>query len=106
MATDALPEAEPRNRLSRARVLDAAIAQADAGGLDDLSMRKLADVLGVAPMALYRHVASRDDLIDGMIDVVFAEIDVPGTGPDWRSAMHQRAVSVRDAMAATGGRSG
>ena len=98
MATNALPEAERRNRLSRARVLHAAIAQADAGGLDDLSMRKLADVLGVAPMALYRHVANRDDLVDGMIDVVFAEIDVPGTGPDWRTAMHQRAVSVRDAM--------
>jgi AcrR family transcriptional regulator len=80
-------------------VLDAAIAQADAGGLDDLSMRKLAEVLEVAPMALYRHVASRDDLIDGMIDLVFAEIDVPGTGPDWRTAMHRRAVSVRDAMA-------
>jgi AcrR family transcriptional regulator len=99
VATNALPEANQRNRLSRARVLHAAIAQADAGGLDDLSMRKLADVLDVAPMALYRHVASRDDLIDGMIDVVFAEIDVPGTGPDWRTAMHQRAVSVRDAMA-------
>ena len=99
MATNALPGAEPRNRLSRARVLQAAIAQADAGGLDDLSMRKLAEVLEVAPMALYRHVASRDDLIDGMIDLVFAEIDVPATGPDWRTAMHRRAVSVRDAMA-------
>jgi AcrR family transcriptional regulator len=98
VATDALPGAEPRNRLSRARVLHAAIARADAGGLDDLSMRKLADVLEVAPMALYRHVANRDDLIDGMIDIVFAEIDVPGTGPDWRTAMYQRAVSVRDAM--------
>jgi AcrR family transcriptional regulator len=97
VATNALPGAEPRNRLSRARVLEAAITQADAGGLDDLSMRKLAEVLEVAPMALYRHVANRDDLIDGMIDLVFAEIDVPGTGPDWRTATRWHA---------TGGRSG
>ena len=59
-------------------------------------MRKLAEELGVAPMALYRHVANKDDLIDGMVDVVFGEIGLPPAGDDWRTAMRQRAISVRD----------
>ena len=99
MATTAPSPAARRARLSRDRVLRAAITQADAAGLDELSMRKLAETLDVAPMALYRHVASRDDLIDGMIDVVFSEIELPALGPDWRTAMRRRAVSVRDALA-------
>src|SRR2546425_1130228 len=98
MAIPAIPRAEPRIRLSRERVLRAAIAHADAGGLEELSMRKLAEVLGVAPMALYRHVANRDDLVDGMIDVVFSEIDLPSSGADWRTAMRRRAISVRDVL--------
>jgi AcrR family transcriptional regulator len=61
-------------------------------------MRQLADVLGVAPMALYRHVTNKDDLIDAMVDVVFSEIGVPGGGGDWKTAMRRRAVSVRDAL--------
>jgi AcrR family transcriptional regulator len=75
------------------------MAHADAGGLEALSMRKLADELGVAPMALYRHVANRDDLVDGMVDVVFSEIDLPSTSGDWGAAMRQRAISVRDVLA-------
>ena len=98
MATRTIPRAEPRNRLTRARVLRAAIAHADAVGLEALSMRTLAEVLGVAPMALYRHVANRDDLVDGIVDIVFSEIDLPSTGGDWRAAMRQRAISVRDAL--------
>jgi AcrR family transcriptional regulator len=89
---------DPRTRLSRERVLRAAIAHADAGGLEALTMRRLAEELGVAPMALYRHVANRDDLIDGMVDIVFGEIDLPSSGPDWRSAMRRRAISVRDVL--------
>jgi AcrR family transcriptional regulator len=89
----------PRERLSRDRILQAAIAQADAGGLDGLSMRTLADRLGMAPMALYRHISNKDDLIDGMVDVVFSEIDVPASDQDWRAAMRRRAISVRDALA-------
>ena len=85
--------------MSRERVLRAAIAHADAGGLDALSMRKLAEELDVAPMALYRHVANKDDLIDGMVDVVFSEVGLPSTGPDWRTAMRQRAISLRDVLA-------
>ena len=98
MATRALPDGQIRDRLSRERVLRAAIVHADAGGLEALSMRKLADELGVAPMALYRHVANKDDLIDGMVDIVFGEIDLPATGGDWRTAMRQRAISVHDAL--------
>jgi len=98
MARRAIPGTEPRSRLSRERVLSAAIAHADAGGLEALSMRKLADELGVAPMALYRHVANRDDLVDGMVDVVFREIDLPSGGESWRTAMRKRAISVRDAL--------
>lgn len=99
MATRTIFGGEPRSRLSRERVLDAAIGQADAAGLDALSMRTLADALGVAPMALYRHVANRDDLVDGMIDIVFGEIALPSSGRDWKVQMRRRAISVRDVLA-------
>jgi AcrR family transcriptional regulator len=99
MATETRSRSEPRSRLSRERVLKVAIAHADAGGLDALSMRKLADQLDVAPMALYRHVANKDDLIDGMVDVVFSEVGLPSIGPDWRTATRQRAMSLRDVLA-------
>jgi AcrR family transcriptional regulator len=98
MATRAISTAEPRPRLSRERVLRAAIAHADVGGLEALSMRTLAELLEVAPMALYRHVANREDLVDAMVDVVFSEVGVPSGGGDWKAAMRQRAISVRDAL--------
>lgn len=98
MATRATSTAERPARLSRERVLHAAIANADAGGLEGLSMRILAEQLGVAPMALYRHVANKEDLVDGMVDLVFSEIGVPSGGGDWKTAMRARAVSVRDAL--------
>jgi AcrR family transcriptional regulator len=99
MATPAIPGAEPRQRLSRERVLRAAIAHADSGGLEALSMRTLAEMLQVAPMALYRHVASKEDLIDAMVDVVFSEIGVPSGGGEWKTAMRRRAIAVRDVLA-------
>ena len=99
MATAPAASPAPRKRLSRERVLEAAIAHADAGGLEALTMRQLAEMLGVAPMALYRHVANKDDLIDAMVDVVFSEIGVPAGGGDWTTAMRLRALSVRDALA-------
>jgi AcrR family transcriptional regulator len=98
MATDPVPRAEPRIPLSRERVLRAAIAHADARGLDALTMRTLAEMLDVAPMTLYRHVANKDDLVDAMVDVVFSEIGVPPGGGDWQTSMRKRAVSVRDAL--------
>jgi AcrR family transcriptional regulator len=85
--------------LNRDRVLAAAVGLADVGGLESLSMRKLAQEFGVVPMALYKHVANRQALVDGMIDVVFAEIEIPdATGSDWRTAMWRRAHSVRGAL--------
>jgi AcrR family transcriptional regulator len=98
MATRALSTGATRKPLSRKRVLRAAMAHADKLGLSELSMRKLAEVLGVAPMALYRHIANKDDLIDAMIDVVFTEIELPARDADWKTAMRQRAISVRDAL--------
>jgi AcrR family transcriptional regulator len=90
--------AAPRRRLSRERVLRAAIAHADAGGLEALTMRTLAEMLEVAPMALYRHVANKDDLIDAMVDAVFNEIGVPSGGGDWRTAMRRRAIVVNETL--------
>lgn len=98
MATRARSTGATRKPLSRKRVLRAAMAHADKLGLSELSMRKLAEVLGVAPMALYRHIANKDDLIDAMIDVVFTEIELPAGDADWRTAMRQRAISVRNAL--------
>jgi AcrR family transcriptional regulator len=99
MPSDGASTANVRGRLSRDRVLRAAIEHADAGGLEALTMRTLAEMLDVAPMALYRHVASKDDLIDAMVDAVFAEIGVPSGGADWRASMRRRAIAVREALA-------
>jgi len=79
-------------------VLQIAVRQADKGGIDSLSMRKLGQELGVEAMALYYHFANKDDLIDGMVDLVFAEIELPHSGDQWRSAMRQRAIAVCDAL--------
>jgi AcrR family transcriptional regulator len=98
MAIRALATGVTRKPLTRKRVLRAAMAHADKFGLEELSMRKLAEVLRVAPMALYRHIANKDDLIDAMIDVVFTEIELPARDDAWRTAMRQRAVAVRDAL--------
>ena len=91
----------PRTRtpLSRDRVLRAALELADARGLEELTMRKLAKELGVEAMSLYNHVASKEAMIDGLIDIVFSEIEVAEPGEkDWRTAMRERAHSVRAAL--------
>ena len=89
--------ASPRPPLTRQRVLEAALALADRGGIESLSMRKLAQELGVEAMSLYHHVAGKDEILDGLVDIVFGEIALP-SGPDWRSAMRRRAVSAREAL--------
>jgi AcrR family transcriptional regulator len=89
-------QAEPV-RLSRERIVQAAVELADAEGLDGLSMRRLAEELDAAPMALYRHVANKDDLLDGMVDLVFGELEIP-TGVGWREAMRTRALDMRQAL--------
>ncbi|WP_370182255.1 TetR/AcrR family transcriptional regulator [Rhodococcus wratislaviensis] len=96
-ATD--PTVEPRVPLTRERVLRAAVALADDSGVEALTMRRIAQTLGVEAMSLYRHVKNKDDLLDGMVDVVFGEIDLPPHGPDWRSAMRRRAISAREVLA-------
>jgi len=87
--------AAARAPLSREAVLRAAVAFADEHGLASLSMRKLGDALGVEAMSLYNHVANKSALLDGMVDVVFGEIDLPVPGDGWRAAMRQRACSAR-----------
>jgi AcrR family transcriptional regulator len=85
--------------LSRERVLKAALELADGGGFHSLSMRKVAAKLRVEAMSLYNHVANKADLIDGLVDMVFSEIEVPEPGSvDWRTAMRSRALSVRAAL--------
>jgi AcrR family transcriptional regulator len=95
---DGARPAQPRAPLSRERVLRAAVALADQGGVDALSMRKLAQELGVVPMALYKHVANKDELLDGMIDVVVGEIDPPAALADWKTAIRRRVLSARGAL--------
>ncbi len=87
-----------RIRLNRDRVLEAAVALADQTGLEAFSMRALAQELGVVPMALYKHVANKDELLDGIVDIVFSEIDAPSANEDWRTALRRRAISTRDAL--------
>jgi AcrR family transcriptional regulator len=98
MAVRAPERTKRRTPLNRERVLRAALALADRGGFESLTMRKLAKELGVEAMSLYNHVANKDDLLDGMIDLVFGEIELPPTDVDWKTAMRRRAVSTRDAL--------
>jgi AcrR family transcriptional regulator len=90
--------AAPRLPLSRERVLRAAVALADASGLESLTMRRLGEGLGVEAMSLYKHVANKSDLLDGMTDAVFGEIELPEIGSEWRTAMRDRAISARAAL--------
>lgn len=90
--------AEPRPPLSREHVLSAAVALADDGGLAALTMRKLGERLRVEAMSLYHHVSGKDDLLDGMVDAVFAEIELPGAGAHWKAAIRRRAMSARAAL--------
>jgi AcrR family transcriptional regulator len=80
-------------------VLQAALQVADDGGFRSLSMRRVAAKLGVEAMSLYNHVAGKEDIVDGLVDIVFGEIDVPAPGSvDWKTAMRERAISVRAAL--------
>jgi len=88
---------KPRT-LTRERVLQTAVALADQRGLQELTMRKLANDLGVEAMSLYNHVANKGDLLDGMIELVFSEIDPPAAGADWKAELRKRAVSTRAAL--------
>ena len=86
---------EERPPLSRERVLRGAVAVADAGGIGALTMRSLARELGVKPMSLYYYVAGKAEILDGIVDLVFSEIDLPSPSGDWQSQMRRRADSAR-----------
>jgi AcrR family transcriptional regulator len=86
---------EERRPLSRERVLRAAVAVADATGLGSLTMRSLAQELGVTPMSLYHHVANKEEILDGIVDQVFSEIELPSPSGEWRSEIQRRAHSAR-----------
>lgn len=88
----------PREPLSRERVLRAGVALADERGIEGLSMRKLASHLGFEPMSLYNHVDSKDDLVEGMVDLVGAEVDQPPTGIDWKTGLRQVATSMHEML--------
>jgi AcrR family transcriptional regulator len=85
--------------LSRERVLRAAVGVADADGLASLTIRSLAEALGVKPMSVYHHVANKDEILDGVVDLVFGEMDLPAPGGDWREEMTRRAASARRVLA-------
>src|SRR2546428_11338473 len=99
MARSADRVAERRLPLSKGRVLRTAMAVADQGGIDSLSMRKLAQELGVEAMSLYHYVSSKDDILDGIVEIVVAEIELPSGGKDWRAALRRSAISFHDALA-------
>jgi AcrR family transcriptional regulator len=93
------PSVQPRAPLSKERVLHAAVALADERGIESLTMRALGEELGVEAMSLYYYVTNKDALLDGMVDVVFSEIELPTTDVDWKTAMRRRAISTREALA-------
>jgi AcrR family transcriptional regulator len=100
MSSDMAERAQTPRRtpLNRDRVLRAAVALADEAGIDALSMRHLAQELGVVPMALYKHVANKEELLDGMVEVIIGEIDPPRPGTGWKDAVRQRVLSARQAL--------
>lgn len=96
MATKKASKTAVREPLTRERVVRAALALVDEGGLEALSMRTVAGKLGVEAMSLYRHVTGKDDLLNGVADLVLSEVEVPPKGTPWREAMRRRALSARE----------
>lgn len=99
MPSEINSDANKRVPLDRERLLRGAISIADENGNSALTIRSLARELGVKPMAIYHHVASKEEILDGIIDMVFAEIDLPPTDTDWKAAMRHRAISARRTLA-------
>jgi AcrR family transcriptional regulator len=92
------PTPPPRAPLRRDRVLEAAIRLADDGGIESLSMRKLGRALGVEAMSLYKHVANKDDVLDGLVDLVEGEIELPSSVQDWKAAIRTCAISAHEVL--------
>jgi AcrR family transcriptional regulator len=89
-----------REPLNRERVLRAAITLADKEGLDALTMRRLGQEVGVEAMSLYNHVKNKDDILDGIVDLVLTDIDVPPAGTHWKKAMRRRSISAHEVLVA------
>ncbi len=89
---------EQRLPLSRERILQGAVALADENGIDALTMRRLADALDVKPMTIYHHIPGKEEIIDGMVDFVFAEISLPPEDLDWSEAIRVRCRSAREVL--------
>lgn len=98
MTTEPTGASSARRNLSREKVLRAAVAMADEAGGGVPSTRRLAERLGVRAMALYHHFRNKDELLDGMVDLVYAEVEFPAEGLDWPTAMRRRGVSLREAL--------
>ena len=97
-APETSPNVEPRTQLSKDRVLRAAIVLADERGIDALSMRKLAQELGVEAMSLYHHVAGKDEILNGIVEIVESDIELPPRGADWKRALRRTAISAHDVL--------
>lgn len=97
-ASDESTTTGARARLSRDAVIAGAVELADEIGVHPLTLRKLAAHLDVKPMSIYHHVANKDEILDGMVDAVFAEIHTPAADGDWRDEMRTRARSAREAL--------
>jgi AcrR family transcriptional regulator len=87
-----------RGKLSRARILEAALRLADEDGIEAVSMRRIGQAMDVEAMSLYKHVAGKEDILDGISDLVMLEVDVPGRGVPWRTALRQSALSTHHAL--------
>ncbi len=98
MATEATSQPETRTPLNKQRLIKGAVTLADTKGIASLTMRNLAQELGVKPMALYHHVAGKEEVIDGMVDTVFREIDLPPQNHAWMEAIRQRNRSARTVL--------
>jgi AcrR family transcriptional regulator len=98
MAAQIRPSAKPRVRLSRDRVLRVAVQIADKNGIESLTMRNLAQRLGVEAMTLYHYVANKDDILKDIVDLVVSEIEAPSEGGDWRAALRRSAISAHQVL--------
>jgi len=92
------PDTPPRSPLTRQRVFQAAVDLADRDGLGALTMRRLGAELGVEAMSLYKHVASKEEILDGIVELVVGEIEIPPDGAEWKEAMRRRAISAREVL--------
>jgi len=91
-------DTSPRLPLSKERILQVAVDVSDRDGLAALTMRRLGAELGVEAMSLYKHVANKEEILDGIVELVVGEIEIPSDGAAWKEAMRRRAISAREVL--------